>query len=99
MTWLWLTLGAQFLFSVGAHVDKYLLWKYFQGVAPGSLILFSSLFSFVVLPVLAWLNPAVLAIVMLLARFVDSRGHEARDAQTVRLRGEGGRRPQREHNR
>jgi drug/metabolite transporter (DMT)-like permease len=62
MTWLWLTLGAQFLFSVGAHVDKYLLSKYFKGAAPGSLILFSALFSFVVLPVLAWVNPAVLSI-------------------------------------
>ena len=62
MTWLWLTLGAQFLFSVGAHVDKYLLSKYFKGAAPGSLILFSALFSLAVLPVLAWVSPAVLSI-------------------------------------
>ena len=62
MAWLWLTLGAQFLFSLGAHVDKYLLSKYFRGSAPGSLILYSSLFSLVVLPVVAWLQPAVLSI-------------------------------------
>jgi drug/metabolite transporter (DMT)-like permease len=62
VTWLWLTLGAQFLFSVGAHVDKYLLSRFFKGSAPGSLILFSSLFSLVVLPALALVAPAVLAI-------------------------------------
>src|SRR5262245_2529614 len=62
MTWLWLTLGAQFLFAVGAHVDKYLLSKYFTGSAPGSLILYSALFSVVVLPVVAWIEPAVLSL-------------------------------------
>lgn len=60
MTWLWLTLGAQFLFSVGAHVDKHLLSRYFRGSAPpGSLILFSALFSLVVLPAVALWQPAV----------------------------------------
>jgi drug/metabolite transporter (DMT)-like permease len=62
MAWLWLTLGAQLLFSVGAHVDKYLLSKYFRGSAPGSLILYSSLFGFAVLPVLLLVNPSVLSI-------------------------------------
>jgi drug/metabolite transporter (DMT)-like permease len=62
MAWLFLTLGAQLLFSLGAHVDKYLLSKYFRGSAPGSLILFSALFSFVVLPLLALRNPAVLSL-------------------------------------
>jgi drug/metabolite transporter (DMT)-like permease len=62
MAWLWLTLGAQFLFSVGAHVDKYLLSKYFRGSAPGSLILYSSLFSVVVLPVVWVIEPTVLSI-------------------------------------
>jgi drug/metabolite transporter (DMT)-like permease len=62
MSWLWLTLGAQFLFAVGAHVDKYLLSNFFRGAAPGALIIFSSLFGFAVLPVFAAANPAVLAI-------------------------------------
>jgi len=62
VTWLGLTLGAVFLFATGAHVDKYLLSKYFKGSAPGSLILFSSLFSFAVLPVLAGIQPQVLSI-------------------------------------
>jgi uncharacterized membrane protein len=62
VAWLWLTLGAQLLFSVGAHVDKYLLSKYFRGAAPGSLILFSALFGVAVLPVFALLQPAVLSI-------------------------------------
>jgi drug/metabolite transporter (DMT)-like permease len=62
MAWLWLTLGAQLLFSVGAHVDKYLLSRYFRGAAPGALILFSSLFSLLVVPVLAAIEPDVLSI-------------------------------------
>ena len=62
MAWLWLTLGAQLLFSLGAHVDKYLLSKYFRGAAPGSLILFSALFGLVMLPVFAAIRPAVLSI-------------------------------------
>ena len=62
MDWLWLTLGAVFLFSLGAHVDKHLLSRYFRGAAPGSLILFSSLFGFAVLPALALVDRDVLAI-------------------------------------
>ena len=62
MAWLWLTLGAQWLFSVGAHVDKYLLSKYFKDAPPGSLILFSALFGVVMLPVFAAIRPAVLSI-------------------------------------
>jgi drug/metabolite transporter (DMT)-like permease len=80
MTWLWLTLGAQALFSLGAHVDKYLLSRYFKGSAPGSLILFSSLFSLVVLPVLALASPGVFAIaaghvaVLLVGGFLNITG-------------------------
>src|SRR5262245_7515877 len=50
MAWFWLALGAQFLFSVGAHVDKHLLSRYLHGSAPGSLMLFSPLVGFVVTP-------------------------------------------------
>src|SRR5204862_465959 len=53
MAWFWLALGAQFLFAVGAHVDKHLLSRYLRGAAPGSLILFSTIFGFVITPI-AW---------------------------------------------
>jgi drug/metabolite transporter (DMT)-like permease len=71
VTWLWLTLGAQLLFSVGVHVDKHLLARWFRGAAPGSLILFSALFAFVALPVLAlasrgapWIEPRDAAVLL-----------------------------------
>jgi drug/metabolite transporter (DMT)-like permease len=51
MAWFWLALLAQFLFSVGVHIDKHLLSRYLKGSSPGSLILFSSLFGFVVMPI------------------------------------------------
>src|SRR5438874_7741302 len=62
MTWFWLALAAQFLFSAGTHVDKYLISKYLKGAAPGSLIIFSSLFGFVVMPAAYAIHPNVLDI-------------------------------------
>jgi drug/metabolite transporter (DMT)-like permease len=62
MTWFWLALSAQLLFSCGTHIDKHLLSRYLHGAAPGSLIIFSSLFGFVVMPVAYAVDPHVLDI-------------------------------------
>jgi drug/metabolite transporter (DMT)-like permease len=80
MAWLWLTLVAQLLFSVGVHVDKHLLVRWFRGAAPGSLILFSALFAFVALPVLLvvaatspWIAPSH-AVLLLGGGFLNITG-------------------------
>jgi drug/metabolite transporter (DMT)-like permease len=57
MTWLWATLLAIFFFVFSTYVDKYLLTRYLKGREPGVLILFSTLFAVVVVPVIYAIEP------------------------------------------
>ena len=51
MQWFFVALIAPFLWSIVNHADKYLLSKYFKRGGVGALMLFSTLFGLVVLPV------------------------------------------------
>lgn len=50
MTWFFIALVGPFLYALSNHVDKILLEKYFKEGGVGTLILFSSLLSVMVLP-------------------------------------------------
>ncbi|MFA6253725.1 MAG: EamA family transporter [Candidatus Paceibacterota bacterium] len=64
MSWFFLALLAPALYGVSNHIDKYLVEKYlskdkFKQEDVGSLILFSTLFALIVLPIIAIFEPAV----------------------------------------
>lgn len=72
MLWFLIALSAPALFAVCNHIDKYLIEKYlskdkFKTEDVGSLILFSTLFAAVVLPVIYLFEPAVMQIDLLTA--------------------------------
>lgn len=55
--WFFIALIPPILWSIVNHIDKYLLSKYFKGNGIGSILLFSSLFSIVVLPCIVFFTP------------------------------------------
>ena len=65
MTWFFIALIGPILYSLANHTDKYLISKYLKGGAVGSLIIFSSIFSIVALPVVIFFHPSVLGISLL----------------------------------
>lgn len=60
MHWFYLAILSPLLYSVTNHIDKQLLSRYFREGGPGTLILISSLFSLLVLPVIPFFEPRVL---------------------------------------
>ena len=52
--WFLLALIAPILWSIVNHIDKHLLSKYFEGRGVGAIMLFSSLFSVLILPIIAF---------------------------------------------
>ncbi|TSC64542.1 MAG: hypothetical protein G01um101491_256, partial [Parcubacteria group bacterium Gr01-1014_91] len=62
MNWFLIALIAPILYSLANHTDKYLISRYVSGGSVGSLIIFSSLFSVVALPVILFIHPSVFAI-------------------------------------
>lgn len=62
MHWFYIAIVAPFLWAATNHIDKYLLSKYVRGGGIGSLVIFSCLFSTVVLPVIAVIAPSVLQV-------------------------------------
>lgn len=52
--WFLIALIAPILWSVINHIDKHLLSRYFEGRGVGALMLFSSLFSIFILPIIAF---------------------------------------------
>lgn len=62
MTWFWIALIGPVLYSVTNHVDKYLISKYFKNGEAGALVLFSSLFAVVTLPIIYFIEPAVFSL-------------------------------------
>jgi len=72
MSWFFVALIAPALFAVCNHIDKYLVEKYlskdeFKKENVGSLILFSTLFALIVLPIIALVEPAVFKVDLLSA--------------------------------
>ena len=59
MTWFLIALFGSILYSFVDHTDKYLISKYLKGGRIGSLIIFSSFFSTLALPIILFLNPVV----------------------------------------
>lgn len=62
MTWFFIALIGPILYSFANHTDKYLISRYSKGGAVGSLIIFSSIFSIVALPIVIFFHPSVLDI-------------------------------------
>lgn len=62
MTWFWIALIGPVLYAVSNHIDKYLVDKYFKNGEAGAVVLFSALFSIVVLPVIYIIEPAVFSL-------------------------------------
>ncbi|MFA6227439.1 MAG: EamA family transporter [Candidatus Paceibacterota bacterium] len=59
MNWFLIALIGPILNAVANHTDKYLITKYLKGGAVGSLIIFSSIFSVVALPIVLFFHPSV----------------------------------------
>lgn len=62
MTWFGYALLAIVLFSITNHIDKFLVSRQFKGSAPGSLILFSSLFGLVAMSFIGFFNHEVFSL-------------------------------------
>jgi drug/metabolite transporter (DMT)-like permease len=62
MSWFWLAIIGPVLYSVGNHIDKFLIEKYFKARSMGSLILFSSMIGLFVAPIIFIFKPNVLNI-------------------------------------
>ena len=60
MMWFLIALIGPFLYALTNHIDKILLEKYFKESGVGTLILFSSLLSIIVLPIFYFIDPTVL---------------------------------------
>lgn len=58
MNWIFLALIAPFLWSILNHADKYLLNKYSHHSGVGGLLIFSSVFALIALPVVAFFSPS-----------------------------------------
>jgi len=58
MSWFWIAIIAPLCWAVVNHIDKYLLEKHFRNHGVGTLVLFSSLFGFVMLPIAYGIEPA-----------------------------------------
>ncbi len=61
MNWFFIALINPIAHATVNHFDKYLLSRYIKGGSVGTLILFSSLFAVVVLPIILIINPGALA--------------------------------------
>lgn len=59
MYWFFFTLIGPFLYAICNHIDKILLEKYFKDGGVGTLMLFSSLLSGLVLPLIFWIDSTV----------------------------------------
>jgi uncharacterized membrane protein len=59
MNWFLIALVNPIAHALVNHLDKYLISKYLKGGSVGTLVLFSSLFAVVVLPVIYFIHPTV----------------------------------------
>jgi drug/metabolite transporter (DMT)-like permease len=65
MNWFFIALCAPFLLACANHNDKILLSRYFKAKGVGSIIVFSSLFSGVAVPIVLFIQPDVFAVSLL----------------------------------
>ena len=62
MQWFFIALGSVFLWSIVTYLDKFIIERFIKNRGVGSLILFSSLFAGIVIPIIAIINPEVFSI-------------------------------------
>lgn len=62
MNWFWIALSGPALWGVSNFIDKYLLSRYFKNRNSSSLIIFSSLMGFLVLPIVWLVEPGVFSV-------------------------------------
>ncbi len=62
MTWFLIALIAPVLWAVSNHLDKYLISRYFTKGGVGALMIFSAVIGFLLLPVIYFIEPAVLSL-------------------------------------
>lgn len=65
MNWFFIALLGPILYATSNHIDKYLVSKYLPNKEVGSLIIFSSIFSIIALPIIIIIQPDVLSISLL----------------------------------
>lgn len=59
MHWFLIALIGPILYACANHTDKYLISRYLKNGAAGALIIFSSVFSIIALPIVLFIHPAV----------------------------------------
>jgi drug/metabolite transporter (DMT)-like permease len=59
MQWFFIALFGTVLYACANHTDKYLISRYFKNGAVGALIIFSSVFSIIALPIVLFIHPSV----------------------------------------
>lgn len=62
MTWILIALIPPLLYAISNHTDKYLIEKYFKGGEVGAFIIFSAVFSIIIVPFIYFFKPEVLFI-------------------------------------
>jgi uncharacterized membrane protein len=60
MNWLAFALCGPVLWAISTHLDKYLVERYFKQTDVAVLLLFTALMGLLLMPVIAWFEPAVL---------------------------------------
>ncbi|HSX25151.1 MAG TPA: EamA family transporter, partial [Candidatus Andersenbacteria bacterium] len=62
MNWLSIALITPITHAIANHMDKYVLSKYLKNAGIGFLVIFSAFFSFLCLPIITLIYPAVFAV-------------------------------------
>ncbi len=74
MAWLFISLVPPFLYAATNHIDKYLISRQLEGRGIGALIIFSGLFSVLVLPIIWLIEPAAVTLNWLTALALAGSG-------------------------
>ncbi len=62
MNWFFIALVGPILYACSNHLDKYLISRYLKNGAVGALIIFSSIFSIIALPIVLFVHPSVFGV-------------------------------------
>jgi bacterial/archaeal transporter family protein len=62
MTWFLIALIAPLLWAISVHMDKFLISRYFKGESVGALMIFSAFIGILLLPIIYFVEPGVLAL-------------------------------------
>jgi uncharacterized membrane protein len=62
MNWFFIALITPFLHAIANHIDKHLISRYFKSGGVGALVIFTSIFALLAMPVIYFINPNVIHI-------------------------------------